>query len=292
MKKKIHWAIFIIGIIFIALLFLNYEEILQKRWTIELNEAIDEGDKERMKVLLSKENMDINQKNGSLLAWIIGGNECAYQTPFEAALYSNDLDVINMILDYGANPYVEEQHPVGWILSSVTDGTWEERHECVQRIIDCKYDIDYLDSEGGTTLTGIAGEFAIDENSGQYSEERANAIKDLYIIAKEKCVKEKSQDGTTVLHEAVAYGRNLNLMKYLVEECGYSINVKNSEGESPLIYLFKYYNKEYDSDCNLHAIVDFCIEHKMDFSETDNSGKTAYDYAMENGCNEVAEKML
>lgn len=284
--KKI---IFVIGICCVLIASINYSNIIQKQWTIKVNTAISNGDIKKVKELLANEKMDINKKDGSIIAWFIGGNECSYSTPFETALYSNNLDMINLLLDHGADPYVDEQEVIGWILSSVSDGTWRERHECVNKIIESDSSGDYYDADGCVVLTGIAGELAVEENTNHYSVERAIAIKELYELASNKYSHESDKDGTTVLHAATAHGRNLVLIKYFVEECNYSVNIKNFEEETPLIYMLKYYDSEYENDCNMYEIVKYFVSNSVDVQATDANGKTAYDYAIEMKRGDIAE---
>ena len=80
-------------------------------------------------------------------------------------------------------------------------------------------------------------------------------------------------------------------MEYLINDQGYSVNQKNNEGETPLIYMIKYlYPYEIPTEALLYSI-DFLIENNADLTIKDGDGKTAYDYAKTLGLKEVTERL-
>ena len=257
----------------------------QNQWTMKLNEAIDIGDVDKVKVLLKNKKMDINKSGGSLIAYILFSTECPLRTPFETALYSNNLEMINLVLDYGAVPYADD-NPIGWILCVTTDGTFQERFQCAKKMLMLDSWEDYYDYNDGVTLTNIAGVTPVNWK-GEYSHQQAEQIKELYVLAKKKCNYEEDLDGNTVLHYATSYGRNLALIKYLVEECGYSVSVENKDKENPLMYMVKYYDANYDNDCNMKEIFSYYLDYGVDLNNKDKDDKTISYYLIENDIEHV-----
>ena len=79
------------------------------------------------------------------------------------------------------------------------------------------------------------------------------------------------------------------MAEYLIEKLDYTIDQRNYNQETPLIFLFKECYKPYMGEELTEKIVLFCIEQGADLSAKDSSGKTAYYYAKQAGFDEIAE---
>ena len=292
MKKKIIvglCSLLILGF----LLTLFYVKTEDYRWRTNLVHAIEKNDDEQIGVLLSEPKHNINGDGNVFLQYLFG-SEVSSSTPLEAALDSNDLEILKKILDYdGINPISNEVNAVGWIVYCVNDGTWVERHGVIEMMMQKGFDPDYIAEDGAATLCDIAGESAVDDSSGRIDDKKARGILALYKFVASQCknVKQKdSVDGSEPIHCA-AEGLNPILMEYLINDQGYSVNQQNNEGETPLIYMIKYlYPYEIPTEALLYSI-DFLIENNADLTIKDGDGKTAYDYAKTLGLKEVTERL-
>ena len=117
--------------------------------------------------------------------------------------------------------------------------------------------------------------------SGIYDEEIAKAITSMVGYLVENGANTVDDIGITVLHRA-AEANNIELIKYSVEVLGVSVNYKNIHGQTPLFYI--YGNSEY---CD--KTVELLIDYGADLSVVDDSGKNAYDRAVELGYERLAE---
>ena len=185
MKKVLYIALSILAIVILVVFSSNYDAIKEYSWRTQLVHAINSSDMDKTEKLLQEPGMDVN-KDGNIFLQFIFGSEVGAQTPFEAAMYSNNLEMLRIVLDYdGVVPFCEEENPVGWVLSSLSDGTWQERHEIVELMLAKGLDPDAVDDNGSATLCCIAGESLIMDD--EYSEERAQGILNLYLSTMEKC---------------------------------------------------------------------------------------------------------
>lgn len=291
MKAKLWKKILISLIGFVIAVAFSSCAVEEYSWRTDLVHAIEKGDLEATKLLLQESGKDIN-RDGNVFLQFIFGSEVASQTPFEAALYSNDLDMLREVLSYeGVIPYREEENPVGWVLSAVNDGSWQERHEVVKLMFEKGLEPDAIVDDGMAVLCCIAGEDLMMED--QYNEKKAQGIQQLYAWTLERSENKMPKDdtGTTPLHWAIASG-NLVLAEYLIEELNYTINQKNDNGETPIIFLFKDCYKDYMNESLVEEVVLFCIEQSASLSTKDLDGNTAYDYAKSAGFDDIANLLV
>ena len=91
---------------------------------------------------------------------------------------------------------------------------------------------------------------------------------------------------TTVLHFAVR-SANPELIPVLIEQYGLDVNARGYKQKTPLISAVCYEVDSQDEQIT-KAIVTELLAHGADASAVDEDGKTAYDYAVERGYDEVA----
>ena len=91
---------------------------------------------------------------------------------------------------------------------------------------------------------------------------------------------------TTVLHFAVR-SANPELIPVLIEQYGLDVNARGYAQKTPLISAVCYEVDSQDEQIT-KAIVTELLAHGADASAVDEDGKTAYDYAVERGYDEVA----
>lgn len=90
----------------------------------------------------------------------------------------------------------------------------------------------------------------------------------------------------TVLHLAVR-SANPELIPVLIEQYGLDVNARGYKQKTPLISAVCYEVDSQDEQIT-KAIVTELLAHGADASAADEDGKTAYDYAVERGYDEVA----
>ena len=283
-RKKLVSAI-IIGCLLVGGL-CNHDYIKQSVWSNALLDALYTNNTIKVQELLSDTEMDINKKGGYYLLELFLGGECSRETPFEAACETGNLEHINLLLDAGAKPEVEYFHLFERILSS--DGTWKECHECVKRLMQTEEIEDYMSEDGGTALVSISSDSVYEDDS--FSKEKSLDILALYKLAEKNYKKDETSDGTTVLHRATVWGNNLELIKYLIEEKNYPIDVKNELGETPLIQLFKVNETKEEYNDTVVEIIDYYVDHGADVNLADKDGKSVYDYATEIGVQDLLKR--
>ena len=103
-----------------------------------------------------------------------------------------------------------------------------------------------------------------------------------------KCLVENGADiacesGGTVLRYLIR-GGDIELADWLIEKRTLDVNESGYAGMTPLMLVVSL-----ASDEVLQATVDWLLDHGADVSAKDDFGKTAYDYAMEQGRVEIAE---
>lgn len=251
------------------------------QWSHRLTQAIYKDDQDAVNELLLEDGHDINKKSGYVLN-ICFGDELSAANPLEAAIYSDNYQYIVPLLEYGADPNSIEVNPVSWIMEDMNQSNYEEKSELIDIFFEYGLDPDYVAGDGESMLCVIAGEDVCNEETGEYDHEYAEYILNLYKSIQDKCDDKKQVDeyGNTPIHWAVAYGKNIDLIEYLIVGCGYSIDELNDDEQTPLIFMFSSQSFEYpESRCNVEEVIEFCVNNNCDLSLKDKNGYTACDYA-------------
>jgi len=114
LKKTLYAVLGIIIIILIVVSSSCSADIKAYSWRTKLVQGINTNDIDKVEGLLQKSGLDINGDGSSFLQFVFG-SEVVSQTPFVAALYSNDLELLRMVLSYdGIVPFCEEENPIGY----------------------------------------------------------------------------------------------------------------------------------------------------------------------------------
>ncbi len=92
--------------------------------------------------------------------------------------------------------------------------------------------------------------------------------------------------GNTVMHDVVR-GSHPELVSVLIEHYGLDVNARGYKQKTPLISAVCYEVDSQDEQIT-KQIVEQLLAHGADATATDEDGKTAYDYAVERGYNDVA----
>ncbi len=95
------------------------------------------------------------------------------------------------------------------------------------------------------------------------------------------------EKGNSILHYA-SRGSSVEFVKVLLKDYAVDINAKDSQGQTPLITCLCYTNPSLN-EADVQNMVKCLLEHGADVSIQDADGKTAYDYAVEQGYEALAE---
>lgn len=96
--------------------------------------------------------------------------------------------------------------------------------------------------------------------------------------------------GNTVMHDIVR-GSHPELVSVLIEHYGLDVNARGYKQKTPLISAVCYEVDSQDEQITKEIVTEL-LAHGADASAVDEDGKTAYDYAVERGYNEVAALLV
>jgi hypothetical protein len=208
--------------------------------------------------------------------------EADIDIPLVEACYYNNLQAVEVLLENGADPnfYLDG----GWSpMEAAAVGCSrnpEESLTIMKLLYEHGADIDGFGSYGSTALyhvcIGLIGE--------RKNEEQELEI--LFWLLDNGADPIVAASNTTVLHFAVR-SANPELIPVLIEQYGLDVNARGYKQKTPLISAVCYEVDSQDEQIT-KAIVTELLAHGADASAVDEDGKTAYDYAMEKGYDEVA----
>lgn len=164
------------------------------------------------------------------------------KTPLVAACETNNLELISMLIDAGANPNkrcVGKNGMTVPIISALENAESPEIKEIVQCLITAGADPDYCYYEGCGSLMVISwtSVFVVneDENVVGVDTEFAEALSESYKVALKQATNKSPLDDRdrTPLHWA-AYMCNEPLVRFLVEEQGANIQAEDMDGLTPV----------------------------------------------------------
>ena len=208
--------------------------------------------------------------------------EVGIDIPLVEACYYNNLQAVEVLLENGADPnfYLEGS----WSPMEAAVAWRGKDSENVLPIMKLLYkhgaDIDGYGSHG-SALYHISSALIFGE--GERAEQE---IEILFWLLDNGANPIISEDGTTVLHFAVR-GAHPELIPILIEQYGHNVNARGYMQRTPLISAVSYTVSWQDEQVT-KQIVQELLAHGADASAVDEDGKTAYDYAVERGYDEVA----
>ena len=245
-------------------------------WSKDLTESIIEEDKGRVEKLLQNKKMDVNRKSGNPLLNLIP--ECGQVLPIEAALETQNYDIIKDLIEAGAvvdETYEGDQNPIA---AALLRGCKKQNFKTVELLLEHGADPDGNAEEGVPLL--IISELYIDIYSTEEERQEAQEqLVKLYELVYKNCKEKRPADegGETSLDYA-AVSKNNQLVRYLVEQLGYDVNAQDHDGQTPLINLM-YNGSDQESKKETARLLK---QYGADESIRDKKGKTAEDYEKEN----------
>lgn len=201
--------------------------------------------------------------------------------PLVEACYYKNLQAVEVLLDNGADPnfYLDG----GWSPMEAATISCNRHPEESLAIMKMLYehgaDIDGFGSHGTAlyhVCIGLIGE--------RKNEEQELEI--LFWLLDNGADPIVGASNTTVLHFAVR-SANPELIPVLIEQYGLDVNARGYAQKTPLISAVCYEVDSQDEQITKEIVTEL-LAHGADASAVDEDGKTAYDYAVERGYDEVA----
>lgn len=279
MKRKI----LLILLVMMPLMLISCQN-RQNRITEKVVSAIQNGDTERAKELIMTDGYDVNtptfheSKLGVML-------EIVPTNALITACKEGNAEIVSLLLERGAKVAPKDNLGSSLIVKTVQH-FHNDDPEILKMLVEAGADV--TEQDGSDPVMICARTFPEDYNrnrtpaySGIYDEEIAKTITSMVDFLIRNGAEAGNAGEITVLHMAAAVN-NADLIRYSVEVLGISANNKDYHGQTPLFYI--YGDSEY---CD--KTVELLIDYGADLSAVDDSGKTAYDRAVELGYERLAE---
>ena len=261
----------IVGILICLLLYclvLRYYE--HKKLKSAFFQAVKDNNVDNAAEILEKDNALVNSKNKSIdLGWDLSGT---IETPLTIACKNKSPDMINLLLDYGANPNLRGDNydgdPMELLLSSQIDERYEIAWKMIEGGADCM--------DGDIIFWAIV--IRQDEKNDNSIQIKSVELLD-YVLEKDVSINPSEKNGwyrNGTLIGAAIPNNNLEAVRYLISKGLYSVNEDNVnlKGHTALSCAAYY-------DC--YEMCELLISLGANIEQKDSSGKLPVDYALENG---------
>lgn len=235
------------------------------------------------------ENIDTNIANATtaplFIRPLLNMIEAGIDIPLVEACYYKNLQAVEVLLDNGAdsNFYLDG----GWSpmeAAAVGCSRYPEESLTIMKLLyEHGADIDGFGSHGTAlyhVCIGLIGE--------RKNEEQELEI--LFWLLDNGADPIVGASNTTVLHFAVR-SANPELIPILIEQYDLDVNAHGGMQKTPLISAVCYEVDSQDEQITKEIVTEL-LAHGADASAVDEDGKTAYDYAVERGYDEVAALLM
>ena len=193
--------------------------------------------------------------------------------------------MVELLLNHGA-----EQVDERYADCSAYFYTLREYHaddlKMVQLLLDAGFDPYF---EGNSPLDSAVS-FCPQDANHEYDETMALQVTEIVRLLYEAGEREGTHEANTtyLLHSAVSCG-NVALIGYLLNDVQMDVNKQlEYDGVTPLMRAVAphWYDPVYDT--NADEVIQTLLAHDADVTIQDHNGKTAYDYALESGADDLA----
>lgn len=192
-------------------------------------------------------------------------------TPLIEACKNGNQKIVELLIENGADVNLKDNFTENTPLLAALKGTKENRFRLAMYIIEKGGDI-YADQGGASVFYRAL--YISENDSEQNVDESVTLIK--YLL--EKNVNQTKPSGQENALTYAAHYCNYGAVDYLIQEGYYDVNCRDDNGDTALIVSVKYNNVK---------TVEVLLKHGADASLCDTTGKTALDYAKENGNDEI-----
>ncbi|MDE6730708.1 MAG: ankyrin repeat domain-containing protein [Oscillospiraceae bacterium] len=263
------------------LLCITYTVYIHKK-TDQLVDAIRKNDTEKVIRIVSNCNSCVNQLN-SLFPKLSVMLDCSVLYPLQFACETGNYEIVQILIDYGADvncvdPTIHST-PLIMALSSMN----QNRFEIANLLMESGADVIVNADDHGENA--LAAATCLSLNANDLEEEASLVMFDKIVevyIANNINIKEVSCNCYNVYFFASKEG-NLKVIEYLLEHDIFEIDETSENGGTALMQAVK---------SNRETIVQFLMEQGADPYIVDDSGNLAYDYAIQNGNQEIMELLI
>ena len=241
-------------------------------YTSKLISAIKDNNIRRVHRLL-KLGVDVNRMN--YYPFI----EVASNYPLSEACATGNIEIIRMLMAYGASANPEES----WTpLIMACTNYYPDRIEIIKLLIENGADVNRNESGVTPILELVNGSYDRKTTGIGFKEVDKGRERETYeifmlLIESGAEIFDVGASGKDILVSAALHD-NLLIMKYLVEERHFNVNTISYTGKTALIYT---------ASNNLTEMTEYLLSKGADKSIKDTDGKTALDYANEKGYMEI-----
>jgi len=196
-------------------------------------------------------------------------SETNESTPLEVACKLGNPEIVKMLLENGAKvnyTHWDKSRSQGSPLMNAVSSQSDKRLQVTKLLVEYGADVNYEDVAHNDALSCLVyASFERDDTIEIIEYLEQNGM-DLY--------KRYSTSENTLLHKACE-NDSFVVIQYLVKHRGFSVNVVNADGDTPLIYFLRFASSR-DKNTLL-----FLIQEGADIETKNKEGKAAYDYAIE-----------
>lgn len=244
--------------------------VKENTYSEELYQAIDSGDEEQVRVLLEQKG-DVNtpRRSDSVLNSIDFEN--VY--PLEKACKTS-ANMVKLLLDAGADVDIKDTYLSSTPLIYALSSNYEERFSIAMELINKGADINHVDRNGRTALNKAAIIFSTDGEEARQDEKKLME----YLLENCDLNSVIEESGSNPLLEAASYN-NTEVISLILDNDYLDIDIQ-SKGYTPLMKAVMTENVD---ACRL--LLDSGANRDIESPK----GKTAYDYAIEKGNQEIID---
>ena len=268
MKNKVIWIFVISALAIIIICIISYILFSPYHWSQQMIKAIEKDDIERVEQLLQKD-FDVNTPNSKPNRIIDAFLESSPVIPLAMACEQGNYDMVKLLIDHGATAsYIKG---TGW--SPLYEALWKYQPDD-ERVIPL-----LLDNGAAMCFKQCSDEQHILMAASDATPEVLQILErygaDIY---------DTDESGSNAVMQAALYHNNA-VLEYVLDNKSFDVNAADINGQTALM-MSVYFENEADI-----TTIELLLAHGVDKAIKDNDGKTAYDYALENG-NEAFADML
>ena len=195
--------------------------------------------------------------------------------PLVEACYYRNVQAVSVLLENGADPNICFPGHFNALEAALVFGPFDEK----------SYEIVMLLLEHGADINGYGSDEPISIWLSRWIGYGNNNpdVQELLLYLLDNGGACEQYGFNYALFCAVRSG-NVDLTKHMIETYGYDVNDKNDKGQTTLIFAV-----ERATTADSCEMISLLIDKGADLNVKDDDGHTAYDYALQNGCNEIIE---
>ena len=203
--------------------------------------------------------------------------EISVRTPLQTACINNDIEAVTILLENGADPNKTPPFQVPWY-APIQIAASNGNVDIMSVLIENGADVELYGHNALIKLTKDA-RWHMNESISLESYKAGYALLEQHGMS----ASHPSFDEQPLLCVSALLS-DIEVAKFLIEEKGIPANICDTDGRTPLHFAclsgYAGPTKEY---------IQYLIDHGVDHTTKDSFGKTAYDYAVEDGHTEIAD---